>query len=130
MLLTSVYSINAQTKSKLQLLVGRWYWNYHSEIKTYGLLFTDEWECKFFRFDDNNEMKISDIDLYCYLSNEIDTVFDSSKIGKVENGKYIIEGFIHNKKVRNVYEIKFIDESNLKFSKVFSKGDVEFVKKD
>ena len=46
-----------------------------------------------------------------YLSNAIDTVFDEKKMGKSENGKYIICLFSNDKKMPSVFEIITLNDS-------------------
>ena len=87
-------------------------WVMKETNRTFEMVFTTT---KCFYYTDG---KADDTRNY-YLSDTIETVFDKSKVGKIMNGKYIIEGDILNKSTGNqrpfvrVHEIKEFNETTL-----------------
>jgi hypothetical protein len=65
------------------------------------------------------------LESYYYLSDSIEQKFDSLKIGKNQNGKYIIG---KNKSYIGIFEIINLDEENLSIKNVRTKVELNFKK--
>lgn len=94
MALINVVQLSAQTQFSLDALIGKdWQATSYSEKKPFGPYFTETQHCYYFLTKDGRqEFVIGDF----YLSDVKETSFDSTKVGKVKEGKYII--VLKNKK--------------------------------
>ena len=87
-------------------------WVMNETNRTLGMVFTGT---KCFYYTDNKSDGTRDY----YLSDTIETTFNKKKVGKIENGKYVIEGYISPKLASNqppfirVSEIKELNETTL-----------------
>ena len=55
-----------------------------------------------------------DYETYYYLSDELEYKFDESKVGKVQNGKYVICAYVKNTEILVLYEIVELTDKVLK----------------
>ena len=81
--------INAQTVSRTILKSGTWQWTYPECNYSTTKMHFDEtkmyWDVYYFY----NKETITEVDTY-YLSDTLPDTFDKSKVGKVNNGQYIV----------------------------------------
>ena len=91
-ILVSVFSlieINAQTVSRTILKSGTWEWIYpecnYATTKMHFDDITRYWDVYYFY----NKKTSTVVDTY-YLSDTLPDTFDKSRVGKVNNGKYIV----------------------------------------
>ena len=121
-------SVNSQGKSNMDVLTsGKWYWDFGSQgVANMGYYFTTDsmvfWALKPER--DGQKMLYAG-SLY-YLSDKIDSVFDSSKVGKNKDGKYIIS---YDYSKLYVYEIESLNETELNTKWLWSGEHVKYVKR-
>ncbi len=124
MILCNVSNVLAEENRSMRdvlMSVDKWYYVCEDSTTYLGEFYTES-GIGVFVFN-KGELIVSDRCVPYYLSNEADSTFDESKVGKNKNGKYLIKRTLGTKIVY-VYEVLKLDSDSLIMADTKERGRI------